>query len=102
MVKLLLDNGANVNVQITGKHNKGSTALHRAASTADVSLVKLLLDRGADPFIKDERGEIPLDLAKAEGYVIIHGEPENKVIARKKQFKEIVALLERRMKMTKK
>ena len=88
--------------ELQGKHDKGSTALHRAASTADVPLVKLLLDKGADPFIKDERGEMPLDLAKAEGYVIIHGEPRNKVIARKKQFKEIVALLEQCMKMTKK
>jgi ankyrin repeat protein len=43
-VKILLDNGADVNA----KHGEGSTALMVAAQTGHLQIVKLLLEKGAD------------------------------------------------------
>jgi ankyrin repeat protein len=56
IVKLLLDRGANPNMQLsfkpanlTGSTNtRGSTPLIRAANNADLEVVKLLLEHGAD------------------------------------------------------
>ena len=80
LVRALLDRGANPNAR--DKH--GNTALHAAAFVAaqgsgepwlffdresprslldrkvTVPLIKLLMDRGADPTIRNERGETPL------------------------------------------
>jgi len=65
IVRHLLDHGANVNARLTGRpfilhHNatgnrtliEGSTAFMKAATTSDLALARLLLDRGADPNIK--------------------------------------------------
>jgi len=38
--------------------------LHSAALNGHVEIVKILLERGADPRIADNRGHIPLDYAK--------------------------------------
>lgn len=94
MVKLLLDNGANVNAQATGKLDKGDTVLHRAAYVGDESLAKLLLSKGADPLIKNALGETPYDIAKKGPSVTIEGESEDQVNARKKSFETVIALLE--------
>lgn len=40
----------------------GSTALHAACLTRDPSLVRVLLDHGADPVARDEMGNTPLHL----------------------------------------
>ncbi|HVY66070.1 MAG TPA: ankyrin repeat domain-containing protein [Gammaproteobacteria bacterium] len=56
VIRLLLDRGANPNMQlffrpagVNGSTNtRGSTPLIRAANVGDLELVKLLLDRGAD------------------------------------------------------
>src|SRR5207248_569371 len=48
MVKLLLENGADVDA----KDYYGWTALHIAAESGDEALVRLLLDKGADPNTK--------------------------------------------------
>ena len=56
---VLLDAGADVNAQGEG----GFTALHAAAQNGDEALVRLLLERGADPALANDRGETPRDLA---------------------------------------
>jgi ankyrin repeat protein len=41
--------------------------LHEAAIRGFVNVVKLLLEYGADPTVKDKDGRTPLDLARAKG-----------------------------------
>lgn len=52
MVTRLLDAGADIN----GKTDEGKTALHWAD---DTEIVRLLLERGADPSIRDASGQTP-------------------------------------------
>jgi ankyrin repeat protein len=63
-VKLLIDNGANVNC--TGE--MGETPLHSAAYRNREKLAALLLRSGARSDIKDEYGLTPADIASVEGY----------------------------------
>jgi ankyrin repeat protein len=55
-VDWLIDQGASVNRRSTfggPRHGEGATALHLAAQNGDTSMVRLLLDRGADPSVED-------------------------------------------------
>ncbi len=45
----------------------GRTALHAAAVPHRLEVLRLYLDAGADPWIKDNEGITPLDLAKKRG-----------------------------------
>lgn len=47
MVHLLLDNGAD----IEGQDNRGRMALHLAAMSGNYEIVKLLLEKGANPTV---------------------------------------------------
>ena len=59
-VKVLLDNGVNVNA----KTRYGATALSYACDKGHMEVVKLLIDRGADVNSKDTfYGEVPLGWA---------------------------------------
>ncbi len=77
-IEMLLDAGADVNAQVVDSHTKtavlvsyvqgrdqeGKTALMAAAEGGRDRIVKLLLDRGADPSIKDATGKTALDFAQ--------------------------------------
>jgi ankyrin repeat protein len=76
MVKRLLDRGANPNAQITARpfilhHNatghpslvEGATPFMKAASTSDVVLMRVLIERGADPNISTRNHTTALMLA---------------------------------------
>ena len=58
VARLLISKGARVNAT----QAEGITALHEAASSGDVEIVRMLLDAGADPLARSSFGT-PLDLA---------------------------------------
>lgn len=68
MVNLLLNHGADVNIQ----NRFGFTALMFATRIKDVEMLQLLLDSGADISLQTTRGETALDFAKrTKNYDII-------------------------------
>ena len=81
LIRKLLDAGANPNALVNNtpraRMREGSprivfaTALMRAAFAADLELVKLLLERGADPKIISRDGETMV--SAAAGLAFIHG-----------------------------
>jgi len=74
VMELLLQNGADVNAQVTGTKtfsmrisrapsaNEGRTALHIAAMEGKTDMVRYLLSKGANTEIKDAGGLKPIDL----------------------------------------
>ncbi|CAN0487915.1 unnamed protein product, partial [Ectocarpus sp. 8 AP-2014] len=45
-----------------------------AAAAGHASMVRLLLDRGADPAVADRNGETAADVAKRRAFVDVQGE----------------------------
>jgi ankyrin repeat protein len=76
-VELMLKNGANINAQVTGTQNynmriarsaatnEGMTALHVAAQSGDVKLVRYLLANGIDSKLRTLDGKLAIDLLPA-------------------------------------
>ena len=76
---LLLDAGANINARVVDSHTRtaklvayvqgrdheGQTAIFSAAEAGWDRVVKHMLDRGADPMVKDAAGKTALDHAKS-------------------------------------
>jgi len=67
IVKLLVTNGANVNV----KQQAGVTPLHSAAQNGNPDMLILLLEHGADTQVRMEGGKLPADLAREKGFAEI-------------------------------
>jgi uncharacterized protein len=59
LTRLVLDAGGGVNLP-----GPWGTPLHHAARRGHAEVVRLLLSRGADPQIRDENGQTPLDLTR--------------------------------------
>lgn len=57
----ILEKGADPNTELDGEY-----PLHRAALLDNEKMVLLLLEHGADPKVRNRRGEVPLDLASKE------------------------------------
>src|SRR5206468_4231892 len=80
-IKLLLDKGANVNARLKDStetrtvftnqwlDENGATAFLRASQSGDITLMKLLLARGADPKIATTLGVTALHVAAGIGWV---------------------------------
>ena len=61
---MLLERGA----MIDNRDVLGRTPLHCAASYGQIGVVRLLLERGADPHVRDEDGNTPSELGSQGGY----------------------------------
>jgi ankyrin repeat protein len=85
MIEQLLDAGADVSAKITGKvkHRgsfdmrwtdlKGGTPFLRAAWNGDIEVMRLLLERGADPHVATETNETALLLLAGAGWPLGQG-----------------------------
>ncbi|PMD50921.1 uncharacterized protein K444DRAFT_476501, partial [Hyaloscypha bicolor E] len=62
-LKIMLDGGADVNLA-----QDGVTALMRASDNNLVGNVKLLLEKGANPNVVDERGRTAMEIASEKGH----------------------------------
>lgn len=60
IVKMLLKAGADIDMP----RSSGDTALGLAARNANIDLIKLLLDWGADPYVKNYKGKTVFDIAQ--------------------------------------
>ena len=58
---------------VNAKNGDGETALHWGAKGGYQEIVQLLLDKQADPNIKDKNGKIPLGIAQEK----LVQDPEN-------------------------
>ena len=68
-VRLLLDHGADPNVQARRDALFSlTTPLHRALRYGRIDIVRVLLEHGAIIEVKDGEGETPLDVAARKGY----------------------------------
>jgi uncharacterized protein len=65
IVEFLLTNGADVSM--AARNAQKVTALHGATARRDVEIVQMLLEAGADPNARQERGFVPLHDAAANG-----------------------------------
>jgi len=65
IVEFLLKNGADV--KTAARNAQKVTALHGAVARRDVEIAKMLLEAGADPNARQERGFVPLHDAAANG-----------------------------------
>ncbi|HWD89578.1 MAG TPA: ankyrin repeat domain-containing protein [Mucilaginibacter sp.] len=64
IVRMLIDNGANVNV----RQQAGATPLHSAAQNGNLELLILLLEHGAETNVRMEGGRLPSDVAREKGF----------------------------------
>ncbi|MEO0582363.1 MAG: ankyrin repeat domain-containing protein [Bacteroidota bacterium] len=62
-IETLLQHGAAIDAQ----NNEGASALAFAAMFDQEAVAKLLLEKGADPLLKDQKGNTPYDQARLKG-----------------------------------
>jgi len=64
IVRMLIDNGAQVNV----KQQAGATPIHSAAQNGNLEMLILLLEHGAEVNTRMEGGKLAADLAREKGF----------------------------------
>ena len=53
-------------INFNHSNSNGETILHIAARTENEEIVKICLKLGADPFMKNRRGKIPIELTRKQ------------------------------------
>uniref|UniRef100_A0A5B6YPY0 Putative E3 ubiquitin-protein ligase XBAT34 n=1 Tax=Davidia involucrata TaxID=16924 RepID=A0A5B6YPY0_DAVIN len=66
VAKTLIELGANINTYRPGRH--AGTPLHHAAKRGLDQTVKLLLSNGANPLVRNDDCQTPLDVARTRGF----------------------------------
>lgn len=51
-------------IDFNSSNSYGDTVLHIAARTENEEIIRLFLKLGADPFMKNRKGKIPIELAR--------------------------------------
>jgi ankyrin repeat protein len=69
VAELLLANGANANSVCYGSLRSGFTALHVAGYFGRLSIIKLLLEHGADPTVLNAAGQTAEECARNRGHL---------------------------------
>ena len=77
---MLIEKGSDLNA----RRSDGYSALHVAAANGNNTGVRLLLEHGADPLIKDNNGRTPLLVALSKGHRYIAELLEAKMAPKKK------------------
>jgi len=106
LVNKLIDKGADVNARLVKpplkRHHDfqsdrfmgdGGTPLFRAARLGDITLARILLERGADPFIAKKDGTTSLMIAAGVALAAVRGEDPNLVKPDEQGSIEIIKLL---------
>lgn len=63
IVKLLIEHGADLDIKCEGKWRPGFTPLHVAAYFGRASMIKMLIEAGADKSAQNDKGETPCEVA---------------------------------------
>ena len=89
-VKRVIDEVLAAGLDIDHRY-ESQTMLMEAADSAQVELVRYLLDKGADPTLRNEDGELALDVAVREGRRLTSFWNDNEAL--KRRFTEVVEIL---------
>ena len=76
IISLLLSFNANPNA----KDFEGSTPLHIAADGNNIECVRLLIEAGANPNLRNEFGTKSIDLIKKRGFQSVLNTPVKKIL----------------------
>lgn len=77
IAEALIDLGANVDAYRPGRH--AGTPLHHAAKRGLDQTVRLLLSRGANPLLRNDEGQTPIDVARLRGFSNVVHAIENQI-----------------------
>ncbi|XP_047326478.1 putative E3 ubiquitin-protein ligase XBAT35 [Impatiens glandulifera] len=77
MAETLINLGANVDAYRSGRH--AGTPLHHAAKRGLEQTVRLLLSRGANPLLRNDEGQTPIDIARLRGFSNVVHAIENQI-----------------------
>jgi hypothetical protein len=95
VLDVLLDAGADVDARSDKAMRRGQTPLHVAAGSGNLTLVKFLHARGADPKAKDANRKTPRQLAEASRKFILEHVGDDEEDESTRQSADVIAYLKK-------